>query len=163
MNQMNRHILMNKPDERHLDQAHRKTTSQCLGACLSGSFISRSKTQLNGKRAQTACQKQWIVLEYTHFFSIYSQMAARTRKAGVLQQCCSLTWDEQYLEIYRFTEPAADISVSQRRKCIFCLVRYLKAIHNVLQTLHIKEIHLQATLTAPMRDKVLPDILKSPL
>jgi len=63
----------------------------------------------------------------------------------------------------RFTKSAADIFCESEKKVHLCLARYLKGIHKILQTLPIKEIHIHATLTAVLRDKVLSDILKSPL
>lgn len=158
---MNRHILMNKPDKRHLDQAYRNTTSQYLGTYLSASFIFRSKTQLKVKRAQIACQKQGIVLEYTHFFSTYSDGNRNSQSKSTLPVLFSdLRWTI-CRNVYRFTKSAPDIFCESEKKVYLCLARYLKAIHNVLQTLHIKEIHIRAILTAVMRGEVLSDILKS--
>lgn len=62
---------------------------------------------------------------------------------------------QKYVQIHIFWE--------SKEKMDLCLARYLKAVHNVLQIPHIKEIPIQAALTAVVTDEVLSGILKSPL
>lgn len=115
---------MNKPDNRGLDQAYSKSTSQYLGNYLSGSLTFRSKTKLK-VTCTNPILNQWIVLEYTHFCSIQWWEPAQLKSGRVLTP--PVLFSDLRWTLWRNTESQNLLLALSERKVQLCLVRYLKA------------------------------------